>query len=133
MESTTEQNFLNKFLEYHREVTARFDKLEELIKQINVRQAIIESEGSKAAIRELTQKYYELDKRQILLERGLEETREFRQSLEADLKAIKLAQLSEEDLKMFRKGKAIFIVLAVIFGLFQIWQVVKDLGIIRLP
>lgn len=129
--TTEEQSFLDRFLEYHKEVTARFDRLEVIMQDISKRQAIFESEGSKAAIKDLFEKYYSIDKRQSLLERGLDETKQFRETVESDLKAIKAAQLSEDDLKMFRKGKAVFIVMAIIFGLFQAWQVVKDF--IKIP
>lgn len=126
-----EQSFLDRFLEYHKEVTARFDRLEIIMQDISKRQAIFESEGSKAAIKDLFDKYYSIDKRQTLLEREIEETKQFREQVKGDLTVIKAAQLSEDDLKMFRKGKGIFIVVALIFGLFQIWDVVKDF--IKIP
>lgn len=133
-----EHNFTKIFSEYHREVKDGYEKLERAIKELNgkyellnTKQTVLENENTRVAIEKLTDLYHSIDKRQSLLERGLDETKQFRERVENDLAAIRAAQLSEDDLKMFRKGKAVFIVMAIIFGLFQIWQVVKDF--IKIP
>lgn len=131
MDSTTERTFLEKFLEYHREVTTRFDKLEELIKRIDTRQAIIESEGSKSAIKELTQMYYALEKRVVVIEQSIINTQAFQDDMRKGLDEIKKGMPSEEEMKLLRKVKPFIYIAFGLYVLLQVWDFIRP--ILKLP
>lgn len=136
--TTEEQSFLNTFLEYHKEVTSRFDKLEKLIGELNdkhsllnTKQAILESENTRVAIEKLSERYYAIDKRMLLLETNLTDSKEFQESVKKELGEIRAGMLPADDIKLLKKAKPFIYIFAGLFTLFEVWQVVKDF--IKIP